>query len=144
LNTSGVDTTTVIAAIGSDMTADLMGLLDSANVDAMRGFLTNAVVIKQARKVQDADNHVIPFAELFHAEPVSWTNQVPADLGVGSDKSALIYGDWSDLIIAYWSGIDLLANPYSNAGKGSVTLHAFLDANVAVRHVESFAANVAL
>lgn len=56
--------------------------------------------------------------------------------------SAVIYGAWSDLFIAYWSGVDVLVNPYHQdvASKGGVLIHAFLDADIAPRHPESFAA----
>ena len=48
---------------------------------------------------------------------------------------------WSELVIGYWSAVDILANPYHSdvASKGGVLLHAFLDADVAVRHPEAFA-----
>ena len=46
------------------------------------------------------------------------------------------------MIIGYWSSVDILVNPYHKdvASKGGVLLHAFLDADVAVRHIESFVA----
>jgi hypothetical protein len=45
------------------------------------------------------------------------------------------------LVIGYWSGVDILLNPYHSdvASKGGALLHAFLDADVAVRHIEAFA-----
>ena len=55
-------------------------------------------------------------------------------------KYPLIYGEWASLYLGYWSGIVLLVNPYHAdvASKGGVLLHAFLDADVAVRHPEGF------
>jgi hypothetical protein len=55
-----------------------------------------------------------------------------------------VFGDWSSLIVGYWSGVDILANPYATGTyeKGGVQVRALLTADVAVRHLESFAAAV--
>ena len=65
---------------------------------------------------------------------------MPGDIGTGTDKNALIYGEWASLYLGYWSGIDLLMNPYHSdvASKGGALLHAFLDCDVVVRHPEGF------
>ena len=93
-----------------------------------------------ARKLKDGDGHTFSTAELFHNERVEWSTNVPGDIGAGADANALIYGEWSILYLGYWSGIDLLVNPYHAdvASKGGVLLHAFLDADVVVRHPEGF------
>ena len=40
---------------------------------------------------------------------------MPSNLtkGTGTNLSAIIYGNWADLIIGYWSAFDLLVNPYA-------------------------------
>jgi len=52
-----------------------------------------------------------------------------------------IFGAWSQLLVGYWSGLDVLANPYESAAyhRGRVLLRAMRDVDVAVRHPESFA-----
>ena len=124
----------------SDIAANLIAALETDNVTGTTGFLTNPSVMNTARKTKDGDGHVIPLAELFHSERVESSTQVPGDLGVGTDKNALIYGEWASLYLGYWSGIDLLVNPYHAdvASKGGVLLHAFLDCDVVVRHPEGF------
>lgn len=127
-------------SFSSDIAADLIAALETDNVTGTTGFLTNTGVMNTARKIKDADGRVIPLAELFHGERVESSTQVPNDIGAGSDKNALIYGEWASLYIGYWSGIDLLINPYHAdvASKGGALLHAFLDADVVVRHPEGF------
>lgn len=127
-------------AFDSDITADLIAALETDNVTGTTGFLTNNSVMNTARKKKDGDGHVISIAESFHSERVEWSTQVPADIGTGNDKNALIYGEWASLYLGYWSGIDLLVNPYHAdvASKGGVLLHAFLDCDVLVRHPEGF------
>lgn len=70
------------------------------------------------------------------------TSHVPSNLtkGTGDDLSAMIFGNWTDLIIAQFGAIDVVVDPYSDAAKGNVaiTLHSAWD--TATRHAESFAA----
>lgn len=127
-------------AFDSDITADLIAALQTDNVTGTTGFLTNPAVMNMARKIKDNDGRVIPLSELFHNESVESSTQVPSDLGTANDKQALIYGEWASLYVGYWSGVDLMMNPYHSdvADKGGAILHAFLDADVLVRHAEGF------
>lgn len=140
LNTSGITKVTTETAF-SDTTANLIAELELDDVTGTGAFLTNPAVMKAVRKIKDADGHVIPAAELFHSQRVEVSSQVPDDIGVGSDKSALIYGQWGELYLGYWSAVDILINPYHPdvASNGGALLHAFLDADVAVRHEQAFA-----
>jgi HK97 family phage major capsid protein len=136
-----------IAANGGPLTvdtaADLQGLVADANASGS-GFLTNSKVRKVAAKLKDSQARPYGIGQVFQNEPVQFSNQVPSNLVKGTSGavcSALIYGAWADLVLGYWSSVDLLANPYSDsvAPKGGMLLHAFLDADVALRHPESFA-----
>jgi HK97 family phage major capsid protein len=70
------------------------------------------------------------------------TTQVPSTLtkGTGTGLSAMIYGDFSSLIIGQWGGLDLIVDPYTLATYGyvRVVIHSFWD--MAVKHAQSFAA----
>lgn len=143
IGTTGVKTLTA-GTLSSDLTAELISALEVDDVTGTAAFLTNPRNIALARQKKDADGHVIPMAELFHGQTVEATNQVPfttAAAGATPAKYPLIYGEWASLVIGYWSGIDLLVNPYHGdvASKGGALLHAFLDADVVVRHPEAFA-----
>lgn len=50
----------------------------------------------------------------------------------------MIFGNFNDLIIATWSGLDVLVDPYTNSQKGQVRVTAFHEVDVAVRHAQSF------
>jgi HK97 family phage major capsid protein len=140
LNTPGVEKVTTEVGF-SDTTANLIGALELDDVTGTAAFLTNPKVMQIVRKTKDGDGHVIPASELFHGGRVEVSTQVPADIGDTSDKSALIYGQWGQLYLGYWSAVDILINPYHPdvASNGGALLHAFLDADVAVRHTEAFA-----
>ncbi len=77
--------------------------------------------------------------------PVQVTNLVPANLTKGSSSgvcSALIFGNWSDLLLGYWSELDVLVNPYEATAysKGNVQIRAMATMDVQVRQPASFAA----
>lgn len=48
------------------------------------------------------------------------------------------YGNWADVMIGYWSGLDILVDPYSNSTSGTIRVVALQDVDVAFRHGESF------
>ena len=75
--------------------------------------------------------------------PFHVTNQVPSDLDKGTSTgvcSAIMFGNWLDLFVGLWGGLDLTVDPYSESTKGTVRVVAFQDCDIAVRHPESFAA----
>lgn len=69
------------------------------------------------------------------------TNQIPSNLvqGSASNCSAIGYGNWSDLIIAMWGGLDLVLDPYANATSGGKRVIALQDCDIAIRRGGSFA-----
>ncbi|WP_299935351.1 phage major capsid protein [uncultured Nitratireductor sp.] len=121
----------------TDIAADLIAALEIDDVMGSTGFLTNPKVMAVVRKIKDTTERNIPVSEIFHGERVVASNNVPSD-GNSPAAQALIYGAWSNLMVGYWSGVDILANPYSDASKGGLRIHAFLDADVAIRHDEAF------
>ena len=50
----------------------------------------------------------------------------------------LWFGNFSDLIMAYFSGLDLMVDPYTGSTSGTVRVVALQDVDVAARHGESF------
>jgi len=71
------------------------------------------------------------------------TTQVPSDLDKGSATgvcSAMIFGNWSDLIIGMWGGLDIAANPYIKDIEGLVRITAASFYDTVVRRGSSFAA----
>ena len=71
------------------------------------------------------------------------SNQVPSNLTKGTSAgvcSALISGNWNDLIIGQWGSLDLIVDPYTSSTSGTVRVVALQDVDIAVRHPESFSA----
>lgn len=122
----------------TDVAADLIAALEMDDVTGTTGFLTNPAVMAIARKIKDTTDRNIPISDIFHQERVASTNQVATISGT-PDTNPVIFGAWSNLLVGYWSGVEILADPYSDASRGGLRLFAFLDADIAVRHEEAFA-----
>lgn len=73
--------------------------------------------------------------------PVFLSQNVRGDrtVGSGSNLSDIIFGNFADLVIGFWSGLDVQVNPYSLDTTGAVRITAFQDCDVLIRHAESFA-----
>ena len=54
--------------------------------------------------------------------------------GSGTGLSALIFGNWADMIFGMWRGIDLLVDPYSQSSTGAVRITAIQTCDILVRH----------
>jgi HK97 family phage major capsid protein/HK97 family phage prohead protease len=69
------------------------------------------------------------------------SNQLPADLtkGSGTDLSAMIFGNFSDLLVGFWGGIDLIVDPYTLSKQGKISIVADQFADIGIRRAESFA-----
>jgi len=65
-------------------------------------------------------------------------NTLPANLGVGLNETPIIFGNWSDVILATWSTIDLMVDEVTLGDSGGLVLRGFQDVDVALRHPESF------
>lgn len=71
------------------------------------------------------------------------SNQVPSNLTKGTSSgvcSAIISGNFNDLIIGQWGALDLMVDPYTGSTAGTVRVVALQDVDIAVRHPESFSA----
>ena len=70
------------------------------------------------------------------------STQVPSALtkGTSNDCHAIIFGNWAELLIGQWAGIDLVVDPYTSSKNALVTLVVNSWWDIAVKHAESFAA----
>lgn len=58
--------------------------------------------------------------------------------GTAPNNGDVFFGNWADLIMGMWSGLDLLVDPYSNSTAGTIRIVALQDVDIAVRHPVSF------
>ena len=60
--------------------------------------------------------------------------------GSGTNLSAVIYGNFADLLIGMFGQLEILVDPYTDFAKGTVGVRGLQSIDIAVRHAESFAA----
>lgn len=123
-----------------ETTAEMIAKADIANVDARRSFLTTNTIKKIASKALDFENRPVGIAPIFHNEAVTFSNQVPTNLGGATNEHGLIYADWSELLMGIWSEIDILVNPFESTAytKGNVMIRAMATVDLAMRHKAAF------
>ena len=71
------------------------------------------------------------------------SNNVPSNLVKGTSGavcSALIFGNFNEMLIGQWGAMDITVNPYTDFAKGGVWVRGFLDLDQGLPHVASFAA----
>jgi HK97 family phage major capsid protein len=117
---------------------------DNADLGAL-GYLTNAKVrgkLLQTEKASSTGQYVWSDNNTLRGYNAAVSNQVPSNLTKGSTStcSAIVYGNWNDLIIGTWGGIDINVDTSTGSSSGTVRVVALQDVDVAVRHAESFAA----
>jgi HK97 family phage major capsid protein len=158
LATSGIG-----AVVGGDNGAapdwaDVVGLWSEVAVDnadiGSTGFLTNSKVIGKLMTTEKASGTAqfvvanFPDANGFTSlagARCGVSNQVPSNLTKGTSSgvcSAIVFGNWADLLVGMWGTLDITVDPYSLSTSGAVRVVALQDVDIAVRHAESFAAMV--
>jgi len=121
--------------------------IDDADMGAL-AFITNAKVeakLKTVAKISSTDSFTVldsRMGTLLDGKPYFVTNSVSSALTKSSSTglSAIFYGNWRDLWIAQWGGIEFLINPYSKDDYGLTRINASVYYDVAPVRPVSFAA----
>lgn len=111
------------------------------------GYATNAKVVgtlKTTEKATGTARFLIEDGKTLNGYPMEWSNLVPSNLtkGSGTALSALIFGNWEDLVVAAWGGIDIVIDPYTSARKAEINMVLNAWNDVKVVEPKSFAAMV--
>jgi HK97 family phage major capsid protein len=155
LNYTGVGDVPVGASGGPPTWALVLSLINAvSNANALSGslaFLTNSKAVGKMATVlkttsDTSSNFIIenPGVGSLAGFPLATTNLVPSTLtkgGSGAVCSALIFGDWGQLIIGVWSALDILVNPYESTAysKGNVQIRGMMTVDIALRQPAAFA-----
>jgi len=118
--------------------------IDNADAGSL-AYITNTKirgVLKKTSKVSGQNGFIWEDGEL-NGYPAFATNQVKSNLVKGNSGavcSAIFFGNWSDLVYLFWSGLDLIIDPYTNSTSGDVLVTGLQDVDVIGRRVQSFSA----
>jgi HK97 family phage major capsid protein/HK97 family phage prohead protease len=153
LETTGIGSVAIGTNGGAATWASVVDLVKEVEADnaalnaGSMAYLTNSKVkshLAQTAKVSSTDSVQIlndPWSSLYGYN-MAVTNNVPSNLtkGSGTDLSALIMGDFSQLIIGMFSSADVLVDPYTNSATGAVRVRVMQEMDLGIRNAQSFAA----
>jgi hypothetical protein len=108
---------------------------DIAGANALLGspvYLMNAAM-RGALKTAEKASNTAQF--IYTGDEVNGYSAVVSNQVASND---LWFGNFSDLIMAYFSGLDLMVDPYTGSTSGTVRVVALQDVDVAARHGQSF------
>ncbi len=140
LENSDIHSSVSMATPTWDAVLELIAQVEEADAEGM-AWLTRPAVVKILRstlRAADTDSRMImETANSLADYPLASTTLVPEI----DDSTSLIFGNFSDVLLGYWSEFDLLVNPYETTAysKGNVQVRGMLTCDVAIRHGESFA-----
>jgi len=122
--------------------------VDNADV-ASCGFLTTTKVEAVLAKAKDSQSQYLlsPYRTELGRSQIAGrrfevSNNVPSNLtkGSGTNLSAVIYGNFADLLIGLYGTLEILVDAYTDFAKGKTGIRALQSIDIAVRHAESFTA----
>lgn len=73
--------------------------------------------------------------------PAMASNQIPSNLTKGTSNGichAIIFGDWSSVLIGEWNALEILPDPYTLGGQAMVRVFAWDMCDTNVRYVSAF------
>lgn len=141
LGTSGVTDITFGGAVTRNKIVDLMTAIATENADmGSLGFLMHPVIKGSLMKLAaDAGSglFVMGNQNSLFGYNTGVSTLVPTD--IAGSKTAVIFGDWSNLILANWGGLDITVDPYTLADNAQVkvVINSFWD--VKIKHAKAFA-----
>lgn len=134
-NVSGINTKDFAAAMPTYAELVAMESLiaaDDADVENMK-YLTEPTVrgaMKTAVKFSSTASPIWEPGNTMNGYPALVSNQITAE--------DVFFGNWADLMIGYWSGLDMNVDTAALATSGGLRVIVLQDCDVAVRHAESF------
>ena len=72
-------------------------------------------------------------------EPGNTLNGYRAEVTNQVQDGDVFFGNFADLVVGMWGGLDMTVDPYSLSKSGGLRIVVFQDVDFAVRRVESFA-----
>lgn len=145
LSTSGVGSVSFGGAPTWAKVHDMVATVGAANgLRGSLGWLTGPWSVKKLStepQTTDGENFIMTSPDMLVGYPLKQSTAVAGDpTSSPLVTGTIIFGNWADLLIGYWSGVDLLVNPYHSDvySKGGVKINVLQDCDIAVRHPASF------
>lgn len=148
LNTDGIGGISIgenggVPGFGTMVDLETAISLRNADLGSL-AYLTNSKVrgfLKQTLKNQSVSGYIWESGEINGYKAFA-SNIMPSDItkGTGTNLSAAIFGNFNDLLICQWGGLDIISDPYSLKSEGAIEIAMNAYHDVFLRREESFAA----
>lgn len=134
-NISGINTKDFAAT--NPTFAEIVGMesevaADNADVGTM-AYIFNAAMRGALKTTEKASS-----TGQFVFEPNGTVNGYRAEVSNQIAAGDVFFGNFADLILGFWSGVDLTVDPYAGSTSGTVRVIALQDVDIAVRNAVSF------
>tara|TARA_B110000285_G_scaffold12720_3_gene12596 strand:- start:1615 stop:3423 length:1809 start_codon:yes stop_codon:yes gene_type:complete len=136
LATTGIGAKT-FAAAGNPTFGEMVDVESQVSIDnalfGSLGYVSTAAMagaMKQKAKDSGSGQFVMANGQV-NGYNMSVTNQMTAN--------TVVFGNWADLIIGMWGGLDILVDTSTGSASGTVRVVCMQDVDIAVRHAQSFA-----
>jgi HK97 family phage major capsid protein/HK97 family phage prohead protease len=132
LNVTGINTESGVAAFSDFVNAEAALSTDNALMGNL-GYLMNSALrgtLKTTEKATGTNG-------IFVYEGDNTINGYSAYVSNSMPNSTAVFANFSDIMIGFWSGLDIMVDPYTGSASGTVRVVAMQDYDVAVRHPES-------
>jgi len=137
LNTSGVNQVTNFAAANPTFAEAVSLETALADDNALMGSL--AYIMPSAMYGALKTTEKASGTAQFVVEPGGTVNGYNALVSNQGTAGNMYFGNFNDLLIGMFGGLDIVVDPYSNSTSGTVRIVALQSCDVAVRHAQSFA-----
>lgn len=146
LSASGVNTITIDASNGGPLTHNLLVQMetevgiDNGLLDDTLAYVSNAKVQGKLKTIPQIAGY--PYYLMndgkVNGYPFFMSNGIPSNLGTGSAFSAAIFGNWSEVLVGSWGGMQLIVDPYTAKAEGVLEISAAAYHDVLVRTPQAF------
>lgn len=140
LGTSGVNKISFAGAVSRAKLVNMITKIATQNYDAMTmNFLMNPIIKGELMNLKtDAGSgeFVMDDMNTLLGYNVATTTLVPTN--IAGSKTAVIFGDFSNCIIANWGGVDILVDPFVRAEYGQVRIIINSEWDVALKQPKAF------
>jgi HK97 family phage major capsid protein/HK97 family phage prohead protease len=131
LNVTGINTESGYTTFTDYVNAEAALSTDNALLGSL-GYLMNSALrgtLKTTEKAANTAQFVYEGDNTINGYPAYVSNSMPNDTAV--------FANFSDIMIGFWSGLDIMVDPYTGSASGTVRVVAMQDYDVAIRHPES-------
>jgi len=140
INQAGIASDTYTTAPTWSNIVNMEGLIAANSADTKTmSYITTPTLASNLKSIEKSNGSGQYIWENGREPGVGRMNNLGAHYTANMPADSILLGNWRDLIVGTWGGLELMADPYgSNFSKGVVSVRAILDTDIQVRHPKSF------